>query len=524
MFDPFAMDSIVNADRLPGPWLMLAVGVAAAASLKALATCNHRRLPLPPGPKPLPLLGNALSLPQDLPWEGYHAMSKEHGDIIYLTALGYKFLILDSWRHANELLDKRAVNYSDRARAPIMEFMNMDWTLGAMPYGPTWRNHRRNFHQYFNQNAVPKYHPIMYEERDAFLQMLKADPKGFMHHIEIFLGTTIMRVTYGFDDKEKNDKLIHTADMMLSRFAEVGKPGRFMVNTFPFLKYAPDWFPGTGFRAWCKEYLEITRKVVPVPFDHAKMDILNGPRSEYTSMVGCFVDRLSDEKLSVSERNELEYTAKGVTAMAYLGGSETTIASATVLVLVLANDAKMQRKAQEELDAVVGQDRLPCVTDRPNLPYIHAIVKELGRWYNAAPLGVPHVSRDDDEYSGYFIPKGTVVIPNVWTMMHDPEVFEDPESFRPERYLKNGKIDPTVPDGDLAGFGFGRRICPGRHFSNDALFLFAASLLAEFDVVPPKDDAGNPLHQKLGLRYDLVAKPLPFECDFIPRSKQRYDR
>ncbi|KAF6752757.1 cytochrome P450 98A3 [Ephemerocybe angulata] len=506
---------------------MLAVGVAAATTLKALATLSEKRnlhrLPLPPGPKPIPLLGNALSLPQDLPWEGYHAMSKKHGDIVYLTALGYKFLILDSWRHANELLDKRAVNYSDRARAPIMEFMNIDWSLASMHYGSTWRNHRRNFHQYFNQNAVLKYHPIMYEERDAFLQSLKADPKGFMHHIEIFLGTTIMRVTYGFDDKEKNDKLIHTADMMLSRFAEVGKPGSFMVNTFPFLRCAPGWFPGTGFRAWCKEYLEVTRKVVPVPFDHAKMNILNGPRSEYTSMAQCFVDRLSDEKLSVSERNELEYTAKGVTAMAYLGGSETTIASATVLVLVLANDTEIQRKAQEELDAVVGQDRLPCVTDRPNLPYIHAIVKELGRWYNAAPLGVPHVSRDDDEYSGYFIPKGTMIIPNVWAMMHDPEVFEDPESFRPERYLKNGSIDPTVPDGDRASFGFGRRICPGRHFSNDSLFLFAASLLAAFEVVPPKDEAGNPVYQKLGLRYDLVAKPLPFECDFIPRSKQRYD-
>jgi cytochrome P450 len=108
-----------------------------------------------------------------------------------------------------------------------------------------------------------------------------------------------------------------------------------------------------------------------------------------------------------------------------------SIASSMVVVLALANHPEVQRKAQVELDAVVGSDRLPTITDRSSLPYVHAIVKELGRWYNAAPLGkspslhrlhtykstrlgVVHCSTEDDEYEGYFIPKGTMIIPNVW--------------------------------------------------------------------------------------------------------------
>ena len=89
--------------------------------------------------------------------------------------------------------------------------------------------------------------------------------------------------------------------------------------------------------------------------------------------------------------------------------------------------------------------------------------------------------------------------------MHDPDTFERPDDFLPERYLKNGRIDPSVPDGDLASFGFGRRICPGRHFSLDLLFVYAASILATFDIVPPKDEDGNPVALKLELGNGGVA-------------------
>jgi hypothetical protein len=124
--------------------------------------------------------------------------------------------------------------------------------------------------------------------------------------------------------------------------------------------------------------------------------------------------------------------------------------------------------------------------------------------------------------------------------MHDPDTFEDPFEFKPERYLKEGKIDPSVPDGEQAAFGFGRRLCPGRHFSNDTLFLFTASLLSTFFIEAPKDEAGNSIHLELKVTSHFVrcvcrtfpsrsdcriqltlsirrSKPLPFKCTFIPR-------
>ena len=151
---------------------------------------------------------------------------------------------------------------------------------------------------------------------------------------------------------------------------------------------------------------------------------------------------------------------------------------------------EVQRKAQEEIDAIVGPNRLPDFHDRLFLPYINAVVKESSRWNLVGPLGrpsviiiigiiltgfegIPHMSTNDDEYNGFYIPKGTIMIGNAWlvqllntifcpqflfrSILNDRKIFKNPQEFQPERYLKNGKLNPDVSDPDCAAFGFGRR-------------------------------------------------------------------
>ncbi|KAJ2925021.1 hypothetical protein H1R20_g12083, partial [Candolleomyces eurysporus] len=175
------------------------------------------------------------------------------------------------------------------------------------------------------------------------------------------------------------------------------------------------------------------------------------------------------------------------------------------LVFALAAHPRAQKKAQEEIDRVIGHDRLPCLSDRENLPYVAAVVKEISRWHSVVPLGLSRASAQDTVYNGYFIPKGTYIMMNTWAFMHDPEVFENPMEFIPDRYLKDGKLVPGPRDPEVAAFGFGRRICPGRHLSNDAIFIVAASLLAVFDISPPKDESGNPIEMKFNPSSDVVS-------------------
>ncbi|KAL0957042.1 hypothetical protein HGRIS_003142 [Hohenbuehelia grisea] len=175
------------------------------------------------------------------------------------------------------------------------------------------------------------------------------------------------------------------------------------------------------------------------------------------------------------------------------------------------------KRAQAEIDSVIGGLRLPTLEDRPHLPYLEAIYREVMRWRPAAPLGLPHAISDDDIYEGYFMPKGTIVITNIWGMGRDESLFTDPETFKPERFL--GSDGELNGDDKLSAFGFGRRICPGRYFADVTLWSFIASSLAVFDFAQAKDDQG----QLIPIDVDdytetLIAHIGPFQCSITPRS------
>ncbi|KAJ2932209.1 hypothetical protein H1R20_g4906, partial [Candolleomyces eurysporus] len=448
---------------------------------------NPRGLPLPPGPKGLPLLGNVFQFPQANPWEGYQKLCEEYGDMIYLTAPGHGILVLGSHRRAVDLLDKRSVNYSDRPAFPIVEMTGMDWTFGLMPYGAKWRQHSRTFHKYYGSGAVQQYHPIMYEETKAFLRKVNSQPNDIFEDIQFLFGAELMRVAYGFDDNRRNEVLINNAVTLVSRFADAVLPGRFLVNSLPALRHIPSWFPGGGYKKDLRELSQIGFKTVYPPFEEARSNFAKRASGRHPSMAADLIDNLPEE--SDANYAMLENIARSVCAVGYVAGAETTSSAATVLLYILASHPEIQTKAQAEIDAVVGSDRLPLVMDRENLTYVHAVIKEVGRWHTVAPLGVAHCNAEDDEYDGYFIPKGTIILQNNWVMMHDPDVFDKPTEFIPERYIKDGKIDLSVPDAHHAAFGHGRR--------NDALFLMAASLLATHTVVVPKDEKGNVAPMKL---------------------------
>ena len=127
-----------------------------------------------------------------------------------------------------------------------------------------------------------------------------------------------------------------------------------------------------------------------------------------------------------------------------------------LLVLYLMQNPRVQRKAQEEVDRVVGRDRIPTWDNVPNLPYTNLVLQETYRMNPLSPLGIPHASVADDVYHGMFIPKGTIVYPNVWAMCHDESVYSKPSHFWPERYLpkEQGGNGEPLPVGN---FGFGRR-------------------------------------------------------------------
>ena len=123
----------------------------------------------------------------------------------------------------------------------------------------------------------------------------------------------------------------------------------------------------------------------------------------------------------------------------------------------MVRNPEVAKKAQEELDRVVGKGRLPDFPDRDSLPYIDALMKELLRWNPPLPVSVANRVTQDDVYRGYSIPARATVISNVWAVFRDPNIYPDPEAFNPDRFLKDGKLNPLVFNPEDRVFGSGRR-------------------------------------------------------------------
>ena len=172
------------------------------------------------------------------------------------------------------------------------------------------------------------------------------------------------------------------------------------------------------------------------------------------------------------------------------------------------------RRAQEELDRVVGKSRLPTWQDKDSLPYIEKIVKETLRWRPVAVNAFYHAVTEDDEYLGYRIPKGAWVVANVWGIHLDPELYPNPHDFNPDRF-DNERL------GHMA-FGFGRRVCTGQHIAKNSLFLNISRMLWAFDIGPKMRPDGTEVPvDDMAFTNGFLSRPLPFECSIMPRDQGR---
>ncbi|TCD66360.1 hypothetical protein EIP91_001466 [Steccherinum ochraceum] len=418
---------------------------------------TRRHINHPPGPKPLPFIGNILDMPSSHPWETYREWRKTYSsDIIYLDLPLQPTIVLNSFEAATDLLERRSGIYSDRIKSVVVEMLTWDFSFGFMPYGAKWRTHRRMFHQWFYQSSVKTYCQPQLEHARVFLGLVLKSPGDTRKHIRFLVTATIFAITYGRKILDMDDEYVIAASKSIEGINQAAIPGRFWVEYMPFLRRIPSWVPGTYSRRFAEEHIPYVKGSVDKPYLETKeaMDQGTASPSLAVTLINYVKSRYGDTK----DEAQYDETARNVLAIAYAAAADTTTAALESFLLAMALHPDVQRKAQAELDAVVGPSRLPEFEDLEGMPYIQAVLMEVLRWMPVTPIAIPHVTIADDEYQGYHIRKGTTVIACTWTMTRDPEVYPNPDRFLPERFLRgDGTINPDVRDPTTLAFGFGRR-------------------------------------------------------------------
>ncbi|KAG1824521.1 cytochrome P450 [Suillus subaureus] len=399
-------------------------------SSRSIRTASSHRKNLPPGPTPIPFLGNVFDIKADAPWVSYATMQKTYGDTIYTRALNMKIIVLNSEEVADELLEKRSRVYSDRPYIVTSDLFGWEWATPIARYGERFRIHRRLYHQVFRSEAALTYCRRQLQKAYEMLTLILHDPAHYGGHFEVFVASVVLSVTYDYDIASHDDVVLNAAK-------RAKKAALF--GAFPLLKKLPSWIPGLGLKDanLSRQYV---KDMLDFPYNHA-----NG--SAQASMVSDALERyhISED----TDNPEMVTEIKASAATAYAGGCSqypvTTAASLLTFTLAMMNNPKVQERAQAEIDKVVGLDRLPNFDDLPALPY-----------NPFTPLAVPHSNTEDDFYRGYFIPKGAQL-----------------SAAKP---LFGTLNDDTVP----CVFGFGRRRHPGRHVGDASLWSAIACILGHF--------------------------------------------
>ncbi|KAF7372855.1 Cytochrome P450 [Mycena sanguinolenta] len=454
-------------------------------------------------------------MPTERPWETFLKWSKHFkSDILHLNAAGTSIVVLSSMEAVKELFEKRSALYSDRPRMPMLvELMEWDFAIPLMKYGDRWRCHRKMFHEVFNVGAVEQFQPQELAATHELLRRLLRDSSDVMEDLRHLTGTIIMNITYGIDIHGADDKYITMAKEGAESISIASVPGAFLVDSIPALKYVPNWIPGAEFKRKAMQWKKIGQDLLQLPFAETKQNIAAGAAG--TSFTSLNLRLLDD--LTGIELEEQEAVIKATAATMYIAGADTTVSAMGTFILAMLLNPEVQTKAQAEIDSVIGPGQLPGFTDKPILPYVSAIVKEVLRWRNVTPLALPHYVAVDDEYQGYRIPANLIVIGNAWAILHDESMYPDPHSFKPERFLlSDGKLNLAIRDPETVAFG----TCPGRHMATASLWIVVASILSTFNINKAIEEDGGEIEPTHEYSPGFLSTPFPFKCSITPRSPQ----
>lgn len=303
-------------------------------------------------------------------------------------------------------MDRKSGIYSSRPPSPLaQDVASASRRQLFMPYGPRWRSVRKHSHALLNLSTSTNYQVIQDFESKVLLKELLQDPNDFMDINRRYSASVIMRVTYGYRIPSWDDPLIKRIYSVLDRFTEMTSPGAWAIESFPSLTWVPQALMG-NWRSYGQRVFEQDSAVY--------VDLWNRLKKETDAGIAkdCFTKTfyLNDPAKAGIDDLAAAYTCGGLIE----AGSETTGTTLNNFMLCMVLFPEVQRRAQEELDRVVGSERLPQWEDEANLPYVRSVIKEVMRWRPVNKFGMPHATSEDDWYEGMFIPKGSVVVLNWW--------------------------------------------------------------------------------------------------------------
>ncbi|XP_029427426.1 cytochrome P450 2A5-like [Rhinatrema bivittatum] len=487
-----------------GTWLVMLI----LFSLRKDFLRKKQGQQLPPGPTPLPLLGNFMVQVNSRMFLKSLLKLREKFGSIYMIYLGpHPVVVLSGYQVLKEALVDQREEFSARGRMAVAEYILQGYGITASN-GERWKQLRRfSLMTLRNFGMGKRSIEERIQEEARFLVEALRETKGLPFDPTFFFSRSVSNiicsVVFGnrFDYEDKR---------FLSLLRNINEIMRFMNSTlglvFSCFSCVMKYLPGPHHRK-LKNLVELKDFVRERVKIHQETLDPSSPRD----FIDCFLTRMQQEK----ENPESEFHAENLVASTvnlFFAGTETVSTTLRYAFLILLKHPKIEDKVHQEIEHVIGRERRPALEDRSRMPYTDAVIHEVQRFADIIPTGLPRTVTQDVKLQGYTIPKGTDVYPLLTTTLHDPEQFSDPKCFNPGHFLdENGSFQKKEA---FLPFSTGKRMCPGEGLARMELFLFFTTILQNFTLKPTRDPEDIDLTPELSTAGHL---PRAYTLSVLPR-------